>query len=101
MSINFEAANMAGYNNPKIEVFKAVINDVNIFTSAPTKTEIYNSITRGSIPFVLLISPEGYMLCILGSLTGEPEKNLHLAFTSADIAVIYPENAELPVISTP
>ena len=26
MAINFEAANMAGYNNPKIEVFKAIID---------------------------------------------------------------------------
>ena len=26
MAINFEAANMAGYNNPKIEVFKATID---------------------------------------------------------------------------
>ena len=25
MAINFEAANMAGYNNPKIEVFKAAL----------------------------------------------------------------------------
>ena len=101
MAINFEAANMAGYNNPKIEVFKAVVNDVNIVTSAPTKTEIYNSITRGNIPFMLLGTPAGYMLCILSTITGEPEKNLYLSFNSADVALTYPEDAELPIISTP
>ena len=101
MAINFEAANMAGYNNQKIEVFTVVVNDVNTVTSAAPKTEIYNSITRGSIPFVLLRTPEGHILCVLSAITGEPEKNLYLAFTSADVGLTYLENAELPIISTP
>ena len=38
MAINFEAANMAGYNNPKIEVFKATIDIENIkIIEAPSK----------------------------------------------------------------
>ena len=101
MAINFEAANMAGYNNPKIEVFTVVTNDGNIITSAPTKTEIYNSITRGSIPFVLLNTAGGHIFCVLSSITGDPEKNLYLAFTSADVGLTYLEDAELPIISTP
>lgn len=55
MAINFEAANMAGYNNPKIEVFKAAA-DLNTDTliSAPRKTEIIKCLTRGTIPAILL-----------------------------------------------
>ena len=103
MAINFEAANMAGYNNPKIEVFTVVSNDVNIITSAPTKTEIYNSITRGSIPFVLLIAAGEHIFCTLSSITGEPEKNLYLHFgTPEGVGLSYQADSELPIIvSTP
>ena len=55
MAINFEAANMAGYNNPKIEVFKAAANvETNTLISAPSKSEILRCLTRGSIPAILL-----------------------------------------------
>ena len=55
MAINFEAANMAGYNNPKIEVFKAVVNLVNnTIISAPSRSNILRCLTRGSIPAILL-----------------------------------------------
>ena len=55
MAINFEAANMAGYNNPKIEVFKAAANaETDTLISAPSKTVIIRCITRGSIPAILL-----------------------------------------------
>ena len=55
MAINFEAANMAGYNNPKIEVFKAATNgETDALISAPSKSEILRCLTRGSIPAILL-----------------------------------------------
>ena len=55
MAINFEAANMAGYNNPKIEVFKAAANvETDALISAPSKSEIIRCLTRGSIPAILL-----------------------------------------------
>ena len=55
MAINFEAANMAGYNNPKIEVFKAAADtDTDTLISAPSKTNIIRCLTRGSIPAILL-----------------------------------------------
>ena len=70
MAINFEAAHMAGYNNPKIEVFKAVANlETNTVISAPSKTEIIRCITRGTIPAILLTYPyadgsEAYLLSV-------------------------------------
>ena len=55
MAINFEAANMAGYNNPRIEVFKAAANaETDTLISAPSKSKILRCLTRGSIPAILL-----------------------------------------------
>ena len=53
MSINFEAANMAGYNNPKIEVFQATLGDSGI-EKYPRKSVILDCINRGSVPFILV-----------------------------------------------
>ena len=55
MAINFEAANMAGYNNPKIEVFKAAADaNTDTLISAPSKSKILRCLARGSIPAILL-----------------------------------------------
>ena len=55
MAINFEAANMAGYNNPKIEVFKAALAaDRATLAQYPDKADIMAAVNRGAIPFILL-----------------------------------------------
>ena len=54
MAINFEAANMAGYNNPKIEVFKAHSNENMEIDNAPIKSDILHCLNRGCIPMILL-----------------------------------------------
>ena len=55
MAINFEAAHMAGYNNPKIEVFGAALaEDGKTLAQYPNKVTIMAAINRGSIPFILL-----------------------------------------------
>ena len=54
MAINFEAANMAGYNNPKIEVFSAIAGENNTLTGAPSKSALLDCINRGSLPFFVL-----------------------------------------------
>ena len=60
MAINFEAANMAGYNNPKIEVFEAIVNfETNAITEAPSKTEVIRCLHRGSIPAIMCTTPDG------------------------------------------
>ena len=52
MAINFEAANMAGYNNPKIEVFKVTLNDEFGIADAPNQSVLSECINRGSVPFL-------------------------------------------------
>ena len=54
MAIHFEAANMAGYNNPRIEVFKAALaEDGNTLAQYPAKSAIIAALNRGSIPIIL------------------------------------------------
>ena len=70
MAINFEAANMAGYNNPKIEVFKAAANlETNTLISAPSKSKILRCLARRSIPAILVTytydgGSESYLLYV-------------------------------------
>ena len=66
MAINFEAANMAGYNNPKIEVFKAALAaDGQTLAQYPNKATIMAAISRGSIPFILLNNSVTGQQCLL------------------------------------
>ena len=54
MAINFEAANMVGYNNPKIEVFAITLGSDSNIATAPSKSELINCTQRGSIPFLYM-----------------------------------------------
>ena len=66
MAINFEAANMAGYNNPKIEVFTAALaTDGATLAQYPDKAAIIAAINRGSIPFILLNNSVMGQQCLL------------------------------------
>ena len=64
MAINFEAANMAGYNNPNIEVFTAVLSSSGASLDRyPAKSVILNCISRGSIPVIMLrLGTAGYIM---------------------------------------
>ena len=100
MSINFEAANMVGYNNPKIEVFKAVVNpDNDTIISAPSKTKIKSCLNRGAIPLMLLTYPDGssvYVLWISFVGSGADGETIH--FNTGAVAVIYSPNSEQPTM---
>ena len=93
MAINFEAANMAGYNNPKIEVFKAVMNPgTDAITSAPSKTEIKSCLNRGAIPLILLSDPAGPTVCVIW---------IHSVMTEAAGETIYFSNGSMVVLYSP
>lgn len=65
MAINFEAANMAGYNNPQIEVFRLTFNDNLELVGAPKNSVLSDCINRGSVPFLLLTSTDRDSMYIL------------------------------------
>ena len=101
MAINFEAANMAGYNNPKIEVFKAAVSDDQKVT-APNKSILINCINRGSIPIIMLgTNSAGYILHLNSwedSIEGTALDFSTLSGASAlpEIALQYYANSDTP-----
>ena len=102
MAINFEAANMAGYNNPKIEVFKAVVNlETNTVTSAPSKSKIKSCLNRGSIPAILQTTPDGSennLLWIYAWATDAGGDSIY--FANLAYIIMYPPDSESPILST-
>ena len=78
MAINFEAANMAGYNNPKIEVFEVTMGESGV-EQFPRKSVILDCINRGSVPFILITNGSSY----------DPAYLLPLSFIDTDINAIY------------
>lgn len=60
MTINFEAANMVGYNYPHTMVLRAVMDETREnFVKFPSFEEVENALSRNIVPFVLI---EGYPL---------------------------------------
>ena len=102
MAINFEAANMAGYNNPKIEVFNAVLDTMtNAIISAPSKTEIIRCLRRGIIPAIMCVSPagsEGYLLWVYTWATDNEGDTI--MFGNIALILMYTPDSESPIVST-
>lgn len=98
MAINFEAANMAGYNNPKIEVFKATVApDTLAVISAPSKTEVIKCVHRGSIPAILVTHPDGtaaFLLWLVMWTSGVSDDAIY--FGNAGAVLFYPADSEQP-----
>ena len=105
MAINFEAANMAGYNNPRIEVFRAALNPNDELVQYPSKTDILNCIKRGALPFILLFMPNGdaFITLPLAIITGDGGSASILfcisSKTGGEYTVSYPDTSDTPVYS--
>ena len=106
MAINFEAANMAGYNNPKIEVFKAVLNNEGAgLDSYPAKSIILNCLSRGSFPVIMLsVATAGYLLPLSDWDTNEMGTSMIFsalagASSSTKIKITYPDYGDPPTIT--
>ena len=101
MAINFEAANMAGYNNPPIEVFKAIV-DINTMKAidAPSKTEIIRCLHRGSIPAIMQTATDGSEGNLLWICTWAPDvAGDTVIFNNLSYIIEYASNSESPIIS--
>ena len=102
MAINFEAANMAGYNNPKIEVFNAIADlTTNAITEAPSKTEIIRCLHRGSIPAIMCASPdgsEGQLLWVYVWTTGNEGDTI--MFGNIGLMISYEPDSDSPIVAT-
>ena len=102
MAINFEAANMAGYNNPRIEVFKAIIDfTTNAIIEAPSKTEVIRCLHRGSIPAIMCTSPDGSLGNLLWVYTwGADTEGENIMFGSIALILMYTPDSDSPIVST-
>ena len=102
MDINFEAATMAGYNNPKIEVFKAIIDlDSNTISDAPIKTEIIRCLQRGSIPAIMATTPDGSESNLLWLYTwATTAEGDSIYFSNLAYIIAYTPDSNIPVLST-
>lgn len=105
MSINFAAANMAGYNNPKIEVFSAISSEAgDSLAQYPSKSEILNCLSRGSVPVIMLRYDTSRYLLLLSDWDNSEAGAVINFFTpggtssSTKIGIIYPENGSKPVL---
>ena len=99
MAINFEAANMAGYNNPKIEVFKFTMESGTLkITDAPSKSEIIRCLRRGSIPVIIMNRPDGseQSLFRLDATMTEAEGD-YIQFADSYYTLLYSPVSEIPV----
>ena len=102
MAINFEAANMAGYNNPKIEVFKITMDtETNKISDAPRKAEIIRCLRRGSIPALMQTTPDGSEsnLLWLSTWTTTAEGD-SIYFVSLAYTIVYLPDSDSPMVST-
>ena len=99
MAINFAAANMAGYNNPQIEIVTLKLGpDGKPAGTIPTYETIHDIFRRGAIPFLAFTDSSRSMYMLLApiqytgemidfsviTLSGETSKPLR--FTSATLA---------------
>ena len=102
MAINFEAANMAGYNNPRIEVFKAIIDsETNVITEAPSKPEIIRCLNRGSIPAIMCASPDGSQVYLLWVyLWGHTPEGDTIMFGNTALTIMYSPDSDSPIVAT-
>ena len=102
MAINFEAANMAGYNNPRIEVFKAIIDfGTNAISDAPSKTEIIRCLNRGSIRTIMCTAPsgsEGSLLLVY--LWGTTPDGDTIMFGNTALTIMYSPDSDSPIVAT-
>ena len=109
MAINFEAANMAGYNNPQIEVLKAHSIDETTLDVAPIKTDLLNCIHRGAIPFIMLSMADLYYILLpLSAVLNDPEIGIAITFTfkgtlvegsTVEARLFYPFDNERPIFT--
>ena len=99
MAINFEAANMAGYNNPKIEVFEVIYPpEGSTLIDFPRKSVILDCIKRGTVPVLMATNTdrtEIYILYLSTLASSAGEKYL-IAFSSCSKAA----SEEPPIIVT-
>ena len=108
MSINFEAANMAGYNNPQTQVFPVTVQSAGsqgiIVVGAPSYSTFTNIIKSGYLPTLFATLPTGDRAVLpLTAINNEgvyifsaAMKTTTAANTEKLISILYGESFDAP-----
>ena len=109
MAINFEAANMAGYNNPRVQVFpvttKIAGSGVTV-VGAPSYSAITNVVKSGCMPVLFVTLPTGDVAVLpIAAINHEAEYIFSAAASTSTapnseqlISIIFGEHFERPTI---
>ena len=107
MAINFEAANMAGYNNPSVQVLPVTtaLSDKGVqVVDAPSYSAITNILKSGCMPVLFAALPTGDKAIL--PIAGINHEGLYIFSSAAStsnapnseilISIIFGENFERP-----
>ena len=98
MSINFAAANMAGYNNPEIEVFPLTVNDNLEIVETPNQSVLSDCINRGSVPFLRITTSDYTSVYILPITYIQQQTSDLLEFCFSAIVRLGTKPSDIPIV---
>ena len=98
MSINFAAANMAGYNNPGTEIITLVKDGSGNFINPPSYDKIRAYLRSGEVP-MLFVTDEGGETGSLYQLDEYSETENKIRFSNSAEAIEFCAGCETPVVS--
>ena len=106
MAINFEAANMAGYNNPEVYMLRASSNaETGEILYAPRVSEINNIVKSGFMPVVCLAGGGYTFVLPLACISADGDyifSNIYLSndgsFTPIVSTLLFSQNSDTPAL---
>ena len=105
MSINFEAANMAGYNNPEVYMLRATVNADTGVISAPSVPAINNIVKSGFMPIICLTGGGNTFVLPLVSISADGDcvfSSIYLAtdgsYTPIVSTLVFSQNSDTPTL---
>lgn len=97
MSINFEAANMVGYNNPGTEIITLVKDGSSNFINPPSYDKMRAYLSSGEVP-MLFVTAEGGETGILYQLVEYSETENKIRFSNSANAIEFCAGCEVPAV---
>ena len=106
MAINFEAANMAGYNNPEVHMLRVSTSaETGEILYAPRVSDINNIVKSGVVPAVCLTGGGYTFVLPLACISADGDyvfSNIYLSndgsFTPTVSTLVFSQNSDTPTL---
>lgn len=105
MAINFEAANMAGYNNPEVYMVQVTVDADTGGISAPSVSAINNIVKSGFLPVICLTSAGTAVVLPLVSISADGDCIFSSVYTANDgsftpivSTLVFSQNSDTPTL---